>query len=84
MLGEALQMQEAFWLENADGRQIEPSRYNVSQLSALLKSNTTQNRLLPPHSSYEWPDSSIFDDWRVLVGLHDKCEWYISHMFGSI
>lgn len=29
MLGEALQTQEAVWLENADGRHVEHSRYNV-------------------------------------------------------
>ncbi|KAF2627645.1 hypothetical protein BU25DRAFT_440025 [Macroventuria anomochaeta] len=30
MLGEALQAQEAIWLENADGRYVEHSRYNIT------------------------------------------------------
>ncbi|KAF3049556.1 hypothetical protein E8E11_004502 [Didymella keratinophila] len=30
MLGEALQTQEAIWLENADGRHVEHSRYNIT------------------------------------------------------
>jgi hypothetical protein len=29
VLGEALQTQEVIWLENADGRHVEHSRYNV-------------------------------------------------------
>lgn len=41
MLGEALQTQEAVWLENADGRHVEHSRYNVSSLCQCQRHTLT-------------------------------------------
>lgn len=71
MLGEALQTQEAIWLEHTDDRHIEHSKYIVSRLTHCRDSEiltisdyicsipTVGSNL--PHSPY---------DWSLLVGLH--------------
>lgn len=70
MLGEALQTQEAIWLEDIDGRHVEHSRYYVclpSQHQIFLLITSDHLRRIP-HMDSDIPQS--VDDWRVLVGLH--------------
>jgi hypothetical protein len=70
MLGEALQTQEAIWLENADGRHVEHSRYNVC---LRIEHLTTGLTVLDHVCCVSGVDSNIPQpghDRRVLVGLH--------------
>jgi hypothetical protein len=70
MLGEALQTQEAIWLENADGRHVEHSRYNVCLPFEHL---TTVLKIVDHVRCVSGVDSNIpqpAHDRRVLVGLH--------------
>jgi hypothetical protein len=70
MLGEALQTQEAIWLENADGRHVEHSRYNVCLPFEHL---TTVLTIVDHVRCVSGVDSNIpqpAHDRRVLVGLH--------------
>jgi hypothetical protein len=50
MLGEALQTQEATWLEDIDGRHFEHSNYIVSQYKPMLLCVTDACRLLTQHT----------------------------------
>lgn len=59
MLGEALQTQEAIWLENADGRHVEHSRYNVGLLTASREPSSNKPRSHMPRIRYGQPHSSV-------------------------
>ena len=70
MLGEALQTQEAVWLENADGRRVEHSRYNVSLPNCCRSRVMTGTDHLRRISRMDSDVSQSADDWCMLVGLH--------------
>lgn len=55
MLGEALQTQEAVWLEDADGRHVEHSRYNVGQPTQRQILCSDNPRLHTRHIPYGQP-----------------------------
>ncbi|KAF3002487.1 hypothetical protein E8E13_005808 [Curvularia kusanoi] len=69
MLGEALQTQEAIWLENDDGRHIEHSRYNITYAAYPVWTATFLSLLM---TSVCW--------WAFTY----KREGFIPQMFGSI
>ncbi|KAJ4988130.1 hypothetical protein SVAN01_06382 [Stagonosporopsis vannaccii] len=69
MLGEALQTQEAVWLEDADGRHVEHSKYNITYAAYPIWTATLLSLLL---TGVCW--------WAFTY----KREGFIPQMFGSI
>ncbi|KAH6643015.1 hypothetical protein C7974DRAFT_303212, partial [Boeremia exigua] len=69
MLGEALQTQEAIWLENADGRHVEHSRYNITYAAYPVWAATFLSLLM---TGVCW--------WAFTY----RREGFIPQMFGSI
>ncbi|KAI8933797.1 hypothetical protein NX059_009504 [Plenodomus lindquistii] len=73
MLGEALQTQEAIWLEMREGRHVEHSQYIVGQRQLRkISSLHTLTDHLRCVSSLVSNVSYIADDFSMLVGLHTQ------------
>lgn len=60
MLGEALQTQEAVWLDSSEGRHIEHSKYIVSNIEWYVLQLLTHHRSHTLHIHFGWRPFSSY------------------------